>query len=80
MSELHKTTIDLSDLKTKWPSSMVARRRVREFSGGVLNEKTLANLDSAGKGPARFRVGRQICYRVADLVAWMEGRATVCER
>ena len=73
MSDI-KQTIDLSDLRAKWPSTIVVRRRVDEFSGGAISAKYLANLDSQGKGPRRFRVGRQVCYRTSDLVEWLEGR------
>jgi hypothetical protein len=66
----------LKSLAEKWPSSIVARSEVRKFSGGLLSEKTMANMDSRGEGPAgRIRVGRKICYPVVNLVGWMEGRA-----
>ena len=62
----------------KWPSPIVARTESAAFSGGLLNEKTLANLDSAGLGPAgRFRIGRKVVYPVAELVAWLENRSSV---
>ena len=56
-----QATPNLSDLAEKWPSPYVARNEVKAFSGGILTPKYLANLDSAGKGPAgRIRVGRKI--------------------
>jgi hypothetical protein len=62
----------------KWPSPIVARTESASFSGGLLNEKTLANYDSAGIGPeGRFRVGRKICYPTKNLVAWLEARSAV---
>lgn len=39
------------ELSTKWPSPIVARAQVERFSGGLLNARTLANLDSIGEGP-----------------------------
>lgn len=67
----------LKKLASRWPSSIVARGEIRKFSGGLLNPRTLANLDCQGRGPAnRFRVGRKVAYPVSDLVLWMEGRAT----
>jgi hypothetical protein len=75
-----KTTINFSDLKKKWPSSLVARELTGEFSGGTLNPKTMANFDSLGQGPPRFRIGRKVVYPVDGLISWMEGRATACER
>ena len=69
---------NLQDLAGRWPSAWVARQEVDHFTGGVVSEKYLANLDSAGKGPAgRVRCGRKIMYPVSALVAWLEARSEV---
>jgi hypothetical protein len=69
---------DLKSLADKWPSTLVARTEVGKFTGGILNEKTLANLDSLGMGPEdRIRIGRKICYPIESLIAWLEGRASL---
>jgi hypothetical protein len=61
----------------KWPSPIVSRTEIRQFTGGVITEKYIANLDSLGKGPAnRFRLGRKVVYPVSDFVTWLESRAT----
>lgn len=68
----------LSDLAAKWPSAWVTRCEAKEFSGGLISEKYLANLDSAGKGPAgRIRCGRKVAYPTKNLVAWLESRSEV---
>lgn len=67
--------IDFQFLKKHWPSGIVARTAVAEFSGGLLDAKTLANLDSIGDGPPKGRLGRKVFYKVNDLVSWMESRA-----
>lgn len=70
-------TFDFQELARKWPSPVIARdqRMLDRFSGGLLNARTLANLDSLGKGPSgKIRVGKKVAYPVADLVAWMEKR------
>jgi hypothetical protein len=65
-------------LAARWPSSMVARTEIDRFTGGIVSEKYIANLDSAGKGPAgRVRVGRKVCYNVSEVVKWLEARSTV---
>lgn len=62
----------------RWPSSMVSRTEIERFTGGIVSEKYLANLDSAGKGPAgRVRVGRKIAYSVSEVVKWLESRSVV---
>lgn len=64
-------------MAARWPSSHVARNRIGEFSGGLLKPKTMANLDSLGKGPrGRVRVGRTVGYEVTKLIEWMESRVT----
>lgn len=65
------------EMAERWPSPIVSRTEIKHFTGGVITEKYLANLDSLGKGPAgRFRLGRKICYPVNELIEWLESRAT----
>ena len=66
--------MNLQSLKKHWPSSIVARTAVSEFSGGLLEPKTMANHDSNGEGPARSTLGRKVFYQVDDLIVWMETR------
>ncbi|MBC8393442.1 MAG: hypothetical protein H8E17_12855 [Deltaproteobacteria bacterium] len=62
----------------RWPSSFVARTEVKHFTGGIISEKYLANLDCQGKGPAgRIRTGRKISYPVASFIEWLESRSAV---
>ena len=69
--------VDLKALADKWPSAYVSRQEARKFSGGIISEKSLANLDSQGLGPAgRLRVGKKVVYSAASLVTWLENRAT----
>ena len=73
-----RITPSLSQLADKWPSPFVARHELDKFSGGILNPRTMANLDSQGEGPAgRIRIGRKIVYPVQSLVEWLENRAEV---
>jgi len=68
------------ELAEKWPSAVVARTQIGAFTGGAVSERYIANLDSAGRGPAgRFRVGRKVCYRVADVCKWLEDRSSTVE-
>jgi hypothetical protein len=71
----HERKLDLRGLAEKWPSTLVARTEVGRFSGGLLNEKSMANHDSAGTGVKdRIRIGRKICYSVDSLINWLESR------
>jgi hypothetical protein len=67
---------DLSKLVRRWDSPYVARHEVGRFSGGLLNSKYLANLDSLGIGPeGKIKIGRKVAYDTEQLVKWMEERA-----
>ena len=54
---------------------MIARSRVEDFFPG-LSPKTLANLNSKGEGPAGFKYGRKIFYRLDDLVGFFKPNLT----
>jgi hypothetical protein len=58
---------------------MLARERVEQALGGVISAKTLANNDSLGTGPKRFRVGRKVVYNTVDLLEWLENRTKYYE-
>jgi hypothetical protein len=64
----------LDDLAEKWPSSNVARKSIKEFSGGHLSPKSMANKDAQGIGPPRMRIGRQTVYPVKPLIAWLKSQ------
>lgn len=72
----------MSDVQTvfdkmlnSWPAEIVARSEVAKFTGGALNPRTLANLDSLGKGPeGRFKMGRKNVYDKQALVDWLVSR------
>ena len=63
------------ELKTKWPSAIVARTEIGQFTGGAMSPGYLANLDSIGQGPPRIRLGRKVAYPVDTLIEWLRARA-----
>ena len=67
---------DFKSMAEKWPSSHVSREKVSQFTGGILNPRTLANIDCKGEGPERIRIGRKIAYKVEDLCDWLSERAS----
>ena len=67
---------DLSDLIPKLPP-VISRDHVEKLLGGIISSKTLANLDSLGKGPKRMRVGRKVAYLTEDLLEWLETRTVI---
>lgn len=68
------------EMAEKWPSAWVARTEAERFTGGMIGEKYLANLDCQGKGPAgRIRCGRKVAYPVNEFVKWLELRSEVIQ-
>jgi len=68
---------DLDQLAKHWSSPVVARtvKDLHAFAGGGLPSKgTMANLDSLGEGPPRFRIGKKVVYPVDTLIDWMKRR------
>lgn len=53
---------------------VVARHKIDVCLGGVFSEKYLANLDSSGNGPRRFKLGRKTAYLREDLIDWLISR------
>lgn len=51
---------------------VIAREAVEDRLGGLVKSKTLANADSAGRGPqGAFQVGRKVAYAREPLVDWL---------
>ncbi len=61
-----------AQMAARWPSAVVARAEIKNFTGGGISPKTVANADSNGTGPSRrFFIGRRVCYLVKDLMDWL---------
>ena len=74
MTKLHAPSFQL--MADKWPSPFVARQEVERFTGGIVSQKYIANLDCQSKGPkGRIRVGRKIAYPVKNFIEWLEARS-----
>jgi hypothetical protein len=57
---------------------IISRDRVEDLLGGVISAKTLANLDSLGKGPkGRMRSGGKIVYGRDNLLEWLDNRTKI---
>lgn len=72
-----KKKIDFSRMAGRWPSEILFRNKVGEFTGGMVSGRTMANLDSSGEGiEDRFYVGNKTGYFVESFIKWLEKRAT----
>jgi len=70
---MEKSNLDLKSLKEKWGSAWIARNQVGTFTGGLVAPRTMANHDSFGTGPKRFKVKNKTGYQVDDFLEWLEG-------
>ena len=68
-----KAVKELSTLLSKLPP-IIARDQVHKLLGGVISAKTLANLDSEGKGPKRMRIGRKVVYKADGFLEWLAAK------
>lgn len=54
---------------------IVQRKEVGRLTGGLVNPRSLANLDCLGQGPkGRFIVARKVCYPREAFLAWLQAR------
>lgn len=68
-----RNEIFFKEIAAKLPP-VICRERVEDLLGGIISSKRLANLDSLGEGPPRFRIGRKIAYRTDLLLEWLSSR------
>ena len=77
MMKKYRTDLDAIDtLADKWPSSMISRAELSKFSGGILNARTEANLESRKDENALnpFRIGKKVFYTVPDVIQTIKRR------
>ena len=68
-------------MSAKWPSAIVTRPEVERFTGGLIRGSYLANLDAAGIGPPKIKIGRQKwAYPVTEFADWLRTRSTMEEK
>ncbi len=54
---------------------IMTREKLIDLMGNVITKKTLANLDSCGKGIGeKLYIGRKRCYRKSDAIDWLKQR------
>lgn len=64
------------EMEKKWPSTVVSRNQVRQFTGGMLSPGTMANMDSRGEGPERINIGRKVGYPIKPFIHWLKSRTS----
>ena len=83
MSEnFSKKTIDelFDKMAAEWPSEFIARKKVEDYTGGMVTGKTVANFETRGEGPSeKIKFGRLSGYPKASFTEWLKGKAIVAE-
>ena len=63
----------IENLRQSLPPTF-SRRVAAENLKGLLSAGSLANIDSSGKGPCSFRLGRTVGYEKESFLSWLENR------
>lgn len=63
-----------AELRKSLPPT-IARKDIEKYLGGIISKAYLTSLDSQGKGPKRFKLGKTVCYSRDALVDWLVARA-----
>ncbi len=62
----------IDQMERAWPDLLVFRRDCEKASCGAITRKYLANLDSAGQGPAgKFTLNGKACYPAENFFQWL---------
>jgi hypothetical protein len=68
-------------MAAKWPSAIVTRPQIETFTGGLIRGSYVANLDAAGDGPPKIKIGRQKwAYPVHEFAEWLRTRSNMEEK
>ena len=69
--------IDLASIFKNWDSPFISRRDLHRLTHGMINMKTLRNIDSLGADGIKNKFAfssRRVAYPVADVIIWLEAR------
>ena len=65
------------NLSLKSPE-IITRKKLYELTGGLISEKTLANMDSEGSGiQPRLRIGGKVAYPKDAAIVWLKTRCHI---
>jgi hypothetical protein len=76
--DISTTSFDFDEFARRWKAPVVVSEQpyLDEFSGGLLNAKTMTKDDSLGNGPDEvIRIGRKVAYTPESLVRYLKRKA-----
>lgn len=70
---MEKNEANFSHILKNNPSGYILRRDLTEKTGGLLHGRTMANLDSLGKGiPGRIMIKNRVAYPIEAVVEYLQ--------
>lgn len=70
--------IDLDKMAEEWPSILVARSEIGEFTNGLYKPRSMNTFDGAQKGIKRkIRINTKIAYLKSDVIEWLKNKIKV---
>ena len=73
---------DIEKIKTRlydlYPLGLVSRADIGRATGGILNARTMSNLDTRGEGiEIKLYVGKKLCYPVDSIINFVAAKVKV---
>ncbi len=63
--------LDLKKMLEDWPSPLIARSKIGEFTKGAYKPNTFAVYDSSKCGVTpRFKINKKVFYFTTDVISW----------
>ena len=67
------------NLEKQYPFGL-PRTELQKATGGLLNHRTIANLDSKGIGiPGRYLIGKKVCYPISGVLEYLANKTAEIE-
>jgi len=66
----------ITDIISRANAPLISRKEAAKLTGGLMAEKTIANLDCLGEGPSeKIRIGKRVGYPTAIFAEWFAGQS-----
>ena len=70
--------VDLNELSESWPSILVARSEIGEFTRGLYKARSFNTFDGTKTGiKRRIRINTKIAYLKSDVIDWLKNKTRV---
>lgn len=74
------TIKQIFDNLSRTAPEIITRKKLHELTGGLVSEKSLANMDCIGDGILpRLKIGGKVAYPKKEAIAWLEQRCKIVQ-